>query len=61
MKCTNRTDLRLTLDEADDYPLLKRIYNGVEYGDILPIREAIDFIDKKELGGLNASVRQKEI
>jgi spore coat polysaccharide biosynthesis protein SpsF len=57
----NRTDLRLTLDEADDYRLLERIYDMIEYNEILPIREAIDLVDKEELTELNESVRQKKI
>lgn len=60
-KYLDRTDLRLTLDEADDYHLLERIYDIVEYGDILPIREAIDLVDNEGLAELNESVRQKEI
>jgi spore coat polysaccharide biosynthesis protein SpsF len=60
-KYINRTDLRLTLDEADDYRLLERIYDIVEYDDILPIRDAINLIDEEGLTELNESVRQKEI
>jgi spore coat polysaccharide biosynthesis protein SpsF len=57
----NRTDLRLTLDEADDYRLLKHIYDTVEYDEILSVRDAIDLIDLEGLTKLNKSVRQKTI
>ena len=57
----NRTDLRLTLDEADDYRLLKRIYDEVEYTDIIPIRDAIDHVDAEGLAEINEAVRQKKI
>lgn len=60
-KYTNRTDLRLTLDEADDYHLVERIYDMLEYDDILPIQDVIDFVDSKELAKMNDSVRQKNV
>lgn len=58
---TDRTDLRLTLDEADDYRLLEHIYHRIEYDDILPVRDAINLIDNGGLAELNESVRQKEV
>jgi spore coat polysaccharide biosynthesis protein SpsF len=60
-KYIDRTDLRLTLDEADDYRLLKRIYDEIEYNDIIPIRDAIDLVDAEDLSHINESVRQKKI
>ena len=57
----NRTDLRLTLDEADDYRLLKRIYDEIEYTDIISIRDAIDHVDAEGLAEINEAVRQKKI
>jgi len=58
---TDRTDLRLTLDEADDYQILETIYSQIEYKDILPIRAAIDLVDSEGLVEINESVRQKKI
>ena len=55
----NRTDLRLTLDEADDYELLREVYKRVEYEDTLPIRDAVSVIDDRDLHKLNADVTQK--
>jgi spore coat polysaccharide biosynthesis protein SpsF len=55
----DRTDLRLTLDEADDYELLREVYNRVEYEDTLPIRDAVSVIDDRDLHKLNADVTQK--
>jgi len=60
-KYFDRTNLRFTLDVAEDYHLLKRIYNQVEYDEILPIRDAIDFVDAEGLAELNESVHQKKI
>lgn len=57
----NRNDLRLTLDEADDYYLLEQIYSKIEYESILPIEDAIDFVDSNNLSKINQSVRQKKI
>ena len=56
-----RTDLRLTLDEPDDYRLLDRIYDIAEYETILPIRSAIDIVDQHNLTELNAAVEQKTV
>lgn len=55
----NRSDLRLTLDEADDYELLRQIYDNVPFDDILPIQEAIRYVDQNCLIDLNANVEQK--
>lgn len=55
----NRYDLRLTLDEADDYEILRSIYENVPFDNILPIRDAIQYVDKNDLMELNADVRQK--
>jgi len=57
----DRTDLRLTLDEADDYELLRAVYDGVTFEDVLPIREAIQHIDEEGLGDLNTDIEQKTI
>lgn len=57
----DRTDLRLTIDEAADYLFLRRIYHAIEYEDIIPIREAIDYVDAEGLDKLNEGVRQKKI
>jgi len=57
----DRTDLRLTLDEADDYELLRTVYEGVEWdGDqLLDARDAIDYIDENDLAEINSNVEQK--
>jgi spore coat polysaccharide biosynthesis protein SpsF len=57
----DRTDLRITLDEADDYELLREVYNRVEYEDTLPIRDAVSVIDDQNLHQLNADVTQKSV
>lgn len=54
----NRTDLRLTLDEAPDYELLNTVYEGVQFDDVLPSSDAIDYIDKHGIGDMNANVEQ---
>jgi len=55
----NRDDLRLTLDEVDDYKVLREIYENVPFDDILPTREAIRYVDEHDLMSLNADVEQK--
>jgi spore coat polysaccharide biosynthesis protein SpsF len=57
----DRSDLRLTLDEADDYEVLREIYENVPYDDILPIRDAIRYVDENNLMELNESIEQKEL
>jgi len=57
----DRTDLRLTLDEPDDYELLWQIYDRVEYEDILPIKDAVALVDRENLHQLNADVHQKHL
>lgn len=57
-KYQNRTDLRLTLDEAHDYELLKRIYEAVQFDSILPARAAIDYVDEQGFSDLNSDVEQ---
>ena len=57
----DRTDLRLTVDEADDYELLWEIYDRIEYDEILPIKEAVKLVDREDLHELNANVRQKHL
>lgn len=55
----DRSDLRLTLDEPNDYRLLDRIYENVPFDNILPIRDAIRYVDEHDLIELNANVEQK--
>lgn len=54
-----RSDLRLTLDEADDYELLREVYDKVTYEDILDIRKGVKYIDDNELFKINQHVKQK--
>ena len=58
-KFQNRDDLRLTLDEADDYEVLREIYDNVPFDDVLPTRDAIRYADENDLMSLNAAVEQK--
>jgi spore coat polysaccharide biosynthesis protein SpsF len=55
----DRTDLRLTLDEADDYEVLRKIYENVPYEGTLDIRDAVRYVDEHDLMALNADVSQK--
>lgn len=57
----DRSDLRLTLDEADDYEVLREVYENVDYDGILPVRDAIRYVDDHDLMSLNESVEQKEV
>lgn len=55
----NRGDLRLTLDEANDYEVLREIYENVPFEEVLPTREAIRYAGQNDLMSLNAAVEQK--
>jgi spore coat polysaccharide biosynthesis protein SpsF len=55
----NRTDLRLTLDELDDYRLLRTVFNNLEYSSTPPFSDAVRYIDEHDLSKLNDSVAQK--
>jgi spore coat polysaccharide biosynthesis protein SpsF len=55
-----RTDLRLTLDEADDYELLRRVYEGVDYDEILDVADAVRYVDENGLKEINEHVEQKK-
>ncbi|MFD1685885.1 cytidylyltransferase domain-containing protein [Halobellus litoreus] len=57
----NRTDLRLTLDESNDYELLRRIYDEVDYDRIIDLLDAVRYIDKNDLSEINQHVEQKKI
>lgn len=60
-RLVDRTDLRLTLDEADDYELLRAVYEGVPFDGVLPFGEAVGYVDEHGLGDTNATVEQKEV
>lgn len=57
----HREDLRLTLDEADDYELLREIHDRVEFDELLPVRDAIATVDQHNLSQLNAAIEQKKV
>lgn len=56
-----RADLRLTLDEPADYRLLRTVYHGVAYGEVLDLRDAISYIDDNDIAGINSQVEQKTV
>ena len=49
-------NLRLTLDEADDYRLLTRAYEAISYDLIVETEEAIRYIVANDLHRINADV-----
>lgn len=51
--------LRLTLDEADDYRLLSRVYEEISYDLIVETEEAIRYIVANDLHRINADVEQQ--
>lgn len=55
-KYINRTDIRVTLDEADDYELLQKVYEGLEYNKSPDIKTVIDYIDEENLTEVNNNV-----
>lgn len=56
-----RTDIRLTLDESDDYRLLETVYREVPYENILDVQDVVRYIDRNDLSELNAHVEQKGV
>lgn len=54
-----RNDIRLTLDEADDYELLRTIYENLEYDDTPDVRDVVRYIDEEDLQDVNAAIDQK--
>jgi spore coat polysaccharide biosynthesis protein SpsF len=56
---SGRSDLRLTLDEANDYELLRRIYNESQNDEHLTIQEVVALIDQNGWETLNQDVQQK--
>lgn len=54
----DRTDLRLTLDVADDYEVIQKVYRNVEFDDVVPFQEAVRYVDERDLGELNDHVEQ---
>jgi len=52
----NRNDLRLTLDEVDDYKLLREIYEEVPYDNLLDIRDVVQYIDDHGRHQVNQAV-----
>lgn len=58
-----RGEVRLALDEPDDYELLRAVYAGVDYDDrgIVPVRDALRYVAANDLADLNLHVRQTEV
>jgi spore coat polysaccharide biosynthesis protein SpsF len=58
-----RGEVRLALDEADDYELLSAVYDGtaVDGRGIVPLRSALEYVAEHDLAGLNRSVQQTKV
>lgn len=54
-------ELRLTLDEPQDYQLYKLVYDQLDYDRILDVTDAIEYILSNELQEMNNSVIQKTL
>jgi spore coat polysaccharide biosynthesis protein SpsF len=52
------TELRLTMDECDDYELLRSVYDGVPFDDVLDTGDAIRYVVENDLQSVNADVNQ---
>jgi spore coat polysaccharide biosynthesis protein SpsF len=52
-------ELRLTLDEPADYEVLRRVYDSMEYGEMLPTTDAISHVVANGLQAVNAHVEQE--
>lgn len=58
-----RGEIRLALDEPDDYELLREIYENVAPDDrgIVPVRHAIQYVADNDLAGVNRHVAQTKV
>jgi spore coat polysaccharide biosynthesis protein SpsF len=56
-------EVRLTLDEADDYELLRAVYSDVPVDErgIVPVRRALQFVADNDLAGVNLHVEQPTV
>lgn len=57
----NRDDLRLTLDESADFKLFNIIYSKIEFTDLIPLEDAVQYIDSHNISRINSDVRQKKV
>jgi len=57
----DRSELRLTLDEVDDYELFRRVYENVPFDGILPLSDAVIHIDEHDIADINSYVSQKQV
>jgi spore coat polysaccharide biosynthesis protein SpsF len=53
------TELRLTLDEVDDYLLYDRIYKSIAYDELIDIHDVVEYIRTHGLQEENADVEQR--
>jgi spore coat polysaccharide biosynthesis protein SpsF len=58
-----RGEVRLALDEADDYELLRAVYEGVQPDErgIVPIHDAIEYVAREGLADTNLHVNQTQV
>jgi spore coat polysaccharide biosynthesis protein SpsF len=52
-------DLRLTIDEFDDYRLFQRIYDRIDYDNVVDVRKAIQLVTYENLDRVNEHVDQQ--
>jgi len=52
-------ELRMTLDELDDYEAYRTVYEELEYDTIVDEREAVTYLQEAGLDSINKSVNQK--
>lgn len=60
-KLINRTDLRLTLDEADDYLLLRKLFKELEDGELFNEQKIVRKLEEENLHEINREIEQKEV
>lgn len=60
-KMIDRTDLRLTLDEADDYLLLGKLFEELEDNELFDEQEIIRKIEEEDLHRINREIGQKKV
>src|SRR5262249_15222357 len=57
----NNSDLRWTVDQPEDFEMVRRVYEGLDLGRrVAPYRETLDFVRAHpDIAALNAKIQQK--
>jgi spore coat polysaccharide biosynthesis protein SpsF len=60
-KLIDRTDLRLTLDEAEDYLLLRKLFEDLDDEELFEEQEIVRKLEEENLHNINKEIEQKKV